>query len=188
VAIAYIGMGGNMASAAGEPAATLVAAVARMRTLGRVTARSRLYSTEPVGFARQPRFVNAVVALDTKLGPRKLLHGLMQIEQEFGRERTAGFANGPRTLDLDILLYGDVVMEQVDLRIPHPRLTERAFVLMPLADIAPELVEPRSGRTVAELLARLCPDPGEDSDAVVPLESSLWLAGVGEGLLPGAEE
>jgi 2-amino-4-hydroxy-6-hydroxymethyldihydropteridine diphosphokinase len=105
---AYIGMGGNLASWAGAPEATLAAAALRLESLGRVARRSSLYSTAPVGFAAQPRFVNAVVALETELEPRKLLEGLLAIEQEFGRDRSAGIANGPRTLDLDILLFGDL--------------------------------------------------------------------------------
>jgi len=116
---AYIGMGGNLASWAGAPEATLAAAALRLESLGRVTSRSSLYSTAPVGFAAQPRFVNAVVALETELEPRELLDGLLAIEQEFGRDRAAGFANGPRTLDLDILLLGDLEIREPGLVIPH---------------------------------------------------------------------
>src|ERR1035438_5319340 len=97
---AFIGMGANLASWAGAPEATLAAAARRLESLGRVACRSSLYSTAPVGFAEQPRFVNAVVALETELPPRELLDGLLAVEQEFGRTRAAGFANGPRTLDL----------------------------------------------------------------------------------------
>src|SRR5580693_7379762 len=104
---AYIGMGANLPSQAGTLEATLAAAAARLESLGHVTRRSSLYSTEPVGFAAQPRFVNAVVALETELEPRDLLQGLLAIEKEFGRDRAAGFVNGPRTLDLDILLFDD---------------------------------------------------------------------------------
>ena len=133
---AYIGMGGNLASWAGEPEATLAAAALRLESLGKVARRSSLYSTEPVGFAEQPRFVNAVVALETELKPGELLRALLAIEQEFGRDRATGFANGPRTLDLDILLFGDLKICEPDLDIPHPRLAERAFVLVPLGEIA----------------------------------------------------
>src|SRR5271170_2064728 len=105
---AYIGMGANLPSRAGPPAATLAAAAGRLESLGRVVNRSSLYSTEPVGVAGQPRFVNGVVALDTELEPRALLDGLLAIELEFGRDRSAGILNGPRTLDLDILLFGDL--------------------------------------------------------------------------------
>src|ERR1039458_7133204 len=144
---AFIGMGANLASWAGAPEATLAAAALRLESLGRVTCRSSLYSTAPVGFAGQPRFVNAVVELETELEPRTLLKGLLAIEQEFGRDRAAGFANGPRTLDLDILLLGDHVIHEPGLVIPHPRLAERAFVLVPLCEIAAGVVV--AGRWVA---------------------------------------
>jgi 2-amino-4-hydroxy-6-hydroxymethyldihydropteridine diphosphokinase len=153
--IAYIGMGGNLASWAGAPEATLAKAALRLDSLGGVARRSSLYSTAPVGFTEQPRFVNAVVALETELAPRALLDGLLAIEHEFGRERTAGVANGPRTLDLDILLFGDLQISEPGLEIPHPRFAERAFVLVPLVEIAPEAVDPKSGRTAAEQLAAL---------------------------------
>jgi 2-amino-4-hydroxy-6-hydroxymethyldihydropteridine diphosphokinase len=150
---AYIGMGGNLASWAGMPEATLAAAALRLESLGGVVRRSSLYSTEPMGFAEQPRFVNAVVALEMELElePQELLRGLLAIEQEFGRDRAAGFVNGPRTLDLDILLFGDLEISEPDLDIPHPRLAERAFVLIPLNEIAAELVVPGRGETVAQL-------------------------------------
>ena len=99
--------------------------------------RSSLYSTAPVGFADQPRFVNAVVELETELEASDLLERLLAIEVEFGRDRAAGFANGPRTLDLDILLFGNRKISEPGLEIPHPRLAERAFVLVPLNEIAP---------------------------------------------------
>ncbi len=174
-------MGGNLASCAGKPEATLAAAVLRLESLGRVTARSSLYSTEPVGFAAQPRFLNAVVALETDLAARELLAGLMAIEQEFGRDRSAGIANGPRTLDLDLLLLGDLEIDEPDLEIPHPRLAERAFVLTPLAEIAPDAVVPGQGKSVRQLLGRLRGDGQGDSDAVVRVESVEWDA------LPGRE-
>ena len=172
--MAYIGMGGNLASWAGTPEATLAAAALRLEALGHVVGRSSLYSTEPVGFAEQPRFINAVAALETELGPSELLDGLLRIEQEFGRDRAAGFANGPRTLDLDILLFGDLEMSEPGLDIPHPRLAERAFVLAPLNEIAPEVVEPRSRETVARLLAELQENSEGESDAVVRVQSEVW--------------
>jgi 2-amino-4-hydroxy-6-hydroxymethyldihydropteridine diphosphokinase len=170
--IAYIGMGANLASRAGAPEATLAAASLRLESLGRVTRRSSLYSTAPVGFAEQPRFVNAVVALETEFEPRALLEGLLAIEQEFGRDRAAGIANGPRTLDLDILLFGDLEIREQDLAIPHPRLAERAFVLIPLNEITPQAVVPGSARTVQQLLTLL--REGLDSDAVIPVKSEDW--------------
>lgn len=168
-------MGGNLASWAGAPEQTLASAVQRMERLGRVVGRSSLYSTEPVGYAAQPRFVNAVAALETGLTPRKLLRGLLAIEQEFGRDRSAGIANGPRTLDLDILLFGDIEISEPDLEIPHPRLAERAFVLTPLAEIAPEVVVPGLGKSVGQLLASLRESSEGEPDAVVRIESDGWM-------------
>jgi 2-amino-4-hydroxy-6-hydroxymethyldihydropteridine diphosphokinase len=165
-------MGGNLASWAGAAEATLTAAAERLESAGRVTRRSSLYSTEPVGYAAQPRFVNAVVALETELGPRALLGKLLAIEQEFGRDRTASFANGPRTLDLDILLLGELTVSEPGLEIPHPRIAERAFVLTPLAEIAAEAVVPGCKRTAAELLASL----PEAAGAVVRLHCDGWTA------------
>jgi len=170
-------MGGNLASLAGTPEATLAAAVVRLERVGRVVRRSSLYSTEPVGLAEQPRFVNAVVALETELEPRALLDGLLAIEQEFGRDRTAGIANGPRTLDLDLLLMGDLRICEAGLEIPHPRLDQRAFVLVPLNEIAPRDLDAGSGKTVSQLLDTLHPNSGGTTDAVVRLESDCWRTG-----------
>jgi 2-amino-4-hydroxy-6-hydroxymethyldihydropteridine diphosphokinase len=181
---AYIGMGANLPSPAGTLEATLAAAAARLESLGHVTRRSSLYSTEPVGFAAQPRFVNAVVALETELEPEALLQGLLSIEQEFGRDRTTGFANGPRTLDLDILLYGNRTISErngeSELVIPHPRLAERGFVLIPLNEIAPRIVAAGTGSTVSQLLDRLRENTGNETDAVVPIQSDGWCAGAGD--------
>jgi len=175
--IAYIGLGANLPSPAGSPEATLAAAADRLPQLGRVVACSPLYSTAPVGFADQPRFFNAVVALETDLAPRELLEELLAIELEFGRDRSAGLRNGPRTLDLDILLFGDLVLSEHNLIVPHPRLAERAFVLAPLHDIAPGLRDPRTASTVGQLLESLVPDPQGDVHAVQQVESNLWPAG-----------
>jgi 2-amino-4-hydroxy-6-hydroxymethyldihydropteridine diphosphokinase len=176
---AYIAMGANLASWAGAPEATLAAAAARLESLGRVTRRSSLYSTEPVGFAEQPRFVNAVVALKTELGPRELLDGLLAIEQEFGRDRSAGLANGPRTLDLDLLLFGDMKVSEPGLEIPHPRLAQRGFVLIPLDEIAPDIRQAGSGMAVSQLLNSFHESAKSVGDAVVPIQSDGWRAGAG---------
>jgi len=173
-------MGGNLASWAGTPEATLAAAAVRLESLGRVTLRSSLYSTEPVGFAAQPRFVNAVAALETELEPRALLEGLLAIEREFGRDRTAGIANGPRTLDLDILLFGDLKISEPGLEIPHPRLNQRAFVLVPLNEIAPMDLDAGFGKTVSQLLHSLFPNSESATDAVVQVESDSWRTGAGD--------
>lgn len=156
---AYIGLGANLPSPAGPPEATLVAAISHLGSLGRITAKSSLYSTEPVGYAAQPRFVNSVVALETQLEARELLDALMAIERDFGRDRANAIPNGPRTLDLDILLFGDLQINEPGLEIPHPRLAKRAFVLAPLNEIAPEAIDPRSGEKVAELFRVLPIDP-----------------------------
>ncbi|MGA2907080.1 MAG: 2-amino-4-hydroxy-6-hydroxymethyldihydropteridine diphosphokinase [Terracidiphilus sp.] len=170
--LAHIALGANLPSPAGPPDATLAAAVEHIRSLGRVAARSSLYSTEPVGPADQPRFLNAVIALETDLAPRTLLDDLLFIERFFGRDRSRSVPNGPRTIDLDILLYGDLVLTEPGLEIPHPRLGERAFVLVPLAEIAPDLRVPPSGLTAAQLLADL--DPRADAGAAVPVKSHHW--------------
>lgn len=169
--VAYIGLGANLTSPAGPPEATLAAAVARLGSLGRVLSCSSLYSTAPVGFADQPRFLNAVVGVETDRSPRELLEALLSIEREFGRDRTAGIANGPRTLDLDVLLCGDLVLSEYDLEIPHPRMPERAFVLVPLGEIAPAVHDPRTGATVQQLLERLSKSALGD---VAQVESNDW--------------
>lgn len=121
----------------------------------RLLLTSSLYASAPWGYADQPDFVNAVAAVETELPPRRLLDELLKIETWHGRERS--FANAPRTLDLDIALYGDAIVDEERLKIPHPRMHERAFVLAPLAEIAPELVIPGQG-AIAKLLER-CNDP-----------------------------
>jgi 2-amino-4-hydroxy-6-hydroxymethyldihydropteridine diphosphokinase len=185
--IAYIGMGANLPSAVGTPEMTLSAAVERLGKLGRVAARSSLYSTEPVGFADQPRFVNAVIALETELEPRALLDALMGIEHAFGRDRSAGIANGPRTLDLDILLIEGLLLNEPGLEVPHPRLAQRAFVLVPLNEIAAGARDPRSGATMAQWLRRLFPSLSDADDAVFPIQSDVWRAGAGGAHSAGGE-
>jgi 2-amino-4-hydroxy-6-hydroxymethyldihydropteridine diphosphokinase len=112
-------------------------------------ARSRLYRTAPVGYVDQPDFVNACALVETTLGPRALLDGLLAIEQRHGRVRE--IPNGPRTLDLDIVLYGDRVIDEPGLKVPHPRAHERMFVLAPLVDVWPDAVIPGRGR-VADIV------------------------------------
>lgn len=173
---AYIGMGANIPSAAGPPEATLAAALEQLDSVGRIRCRSSLYSTAPVGFADQPRFLNAVIGLDTSLSPASLLAGLLQIERNFGRNRSSAVLNGPRTLDLDILLYGDLVLHESNLDIPHPRLRERAFVLVPLHEIAPQLVIIPRQETVTQLLNGLSYGLSSRTDAVTRFQSDLWRA------------
>jgi 2-amino-4-hydroxy-6-hydroxymethyldihydropteridine diphosphokinase len=173
------------------PETTLAAAVVRLERLGRVVRRSSLYSTEPVGFAAQPRFVNAVVALETELEPHALLEGLLAIEQEFGRDRTAGIANGPRTLDLDILLLGGLRICEAGLEIPHPRINQRAFVLVPLNEIAPGDLDAGDGLTVSQLLHDLFLSSESANDAVVRVQNDGWRTGAGDdwgGIFPGESQ
>lgn len=148
---AYVGLGANL----GERETTIRAAVAVLRaTRGvDVVAVSTLRETEPVGYVDQPRFLNGAVALETSLTPRQLLGLLLAIERELGRDRT-GVRWGPRTIDLDLLLYGDEVIDEPWLQVPHPLLHERRFALEPLAELDPELEIPGRGR-VTDLLAPL---------------------------------
>ncbi|WP_051318785.1 2-amino-4-hydroxy-6-hydroxymethyldihydropteridine diphosphokinase [Chitinimonas koreensis] len=150
---AYIGLGANL----GDAGATVTAAMAALAGLPGTTlaACSALYRSAPVGYLDQPDFVNAVAAIDTELAPHEVLDGLLAIEHEFGRQRS--FRNAPRTLDLDLLLYGQVEIHDDRLTVPHPRMHERAFVLVPLAEIAPGLALPGRG-LVAALAARLAAD------------------------------
>jgi 2-amino-4-hydroxy-6-hydroxymethyldihydropteridine diphosphokinase len=150
--IAYIALGANLPSPAGNPRQTLDAAILRLAEVGAILAQSNYYSTEPVGYADQPVFLNAAVALETALEPQPLLELLLEIERSFGRDRSHGIPNGPRTLDLDLLLYGDRVLDTPSLELPHPRMAQRAFVLVPLAEIAPELLHPQLRRTMKQLL------------------------------------
>jgi 2-amino-4-hydroxy-6-hydroxymethyldihydropteridine diphosphokinase len=179
--LAYIALGANLPSSAGPAEATLTEAAKRLGNLGQITRFSRLYSTEPVGFSNQPRFVNAVVALETGLTPRALLNNLLSIEHDFGRDRSSGIRNGPRTLDLDILLYSDAVVREPGLDIPHPRLAERAFALVPMHEIAPSLLHPESGQTVKELLETLLTGKRSGENAPIPIHWDGWPACVRAG-------
>ena len=146
--LAYVALGANL----GDPILTVNSALAELDAIAgtRRVAASSLYRTAPVGLRHQPDFINAVAALETDLSPLALLERLFAIEQHFGRQRSV--RNAPRTLDLDLLLHGDAVVDTQALTLPHPRMHERAFVLAPLAEIAPDAAVPGRGR-VAGLLA-----------------------------------
>ena len=145
---AYVAIGANLR----DPVQQVMAGVEALAMLPntRLAAVSPLYRSAPVGYADQPDFVNGVAKIETALAPRELLDALLGIERGFGRVREV--KNGPRTLDLDIVLYGDTQVNEPGLVIPHPRMQERAFVVVPLADIDPDQIVPGLGRA-GDLLA-----------------------------------
>jgi 2-amino-4-hydroxy-6-hydroxymethyldihydropteridine diphosphokinase len=145
VTVAYVGLGSNL----GDREATIRRAIA---ALPGVIAVSELRETDPVGVTEQPAFLNGAVALETELSPGELLASLLAVERELGRERRERW--GPRTIDLDLLLYGTETVDEPGLTVPHPSLHERRFALEPLADLDPQLVVPGHGR-VRDLLAEL---------------------------------
>jgi 2-amino-4-hydroxy-6-hydroxymethyldihydropteridine diphosphokinase len=148
VTVAYIGLGSNL----GDREQNVRDALARLAELGEVRA-SPFHETDPVGVIDQPKFVNAVAELSTRLGPCDLLESLLAIERELGRDRSREERWGPRTLDLDLLLYGGEMIDEPGLTVPHPRLAERRFVLEPLHELVPGLVLP-DGTRIGDLLAR----------------------------------
>jgi 2-amino-4-hydroxy-6-hydroxymethyldihydropteridine diphosphokinase len=145
-----VALGSNL----GDRVACLDRAVSRLQGLLHGLSVSRYHESAPVGApGPQPLYLNAAAVGEPSLGPRAVLETLIAIEQAGGRERP--YRNAPRTLDLDLILFGDLVLEEPGLVLPHPRFRERRFVLEPLAEIAPELVDPVTGLTIADLLARL---------------------------------
>lgn len=149
--IVYLSLGSNL----DERAANLRIALEKLADLGTVKAVSAFYETEPVGLAAQPCFLNCAAKLDTEKMPRQLITGILNLEQEMGRQRKQ--KNGPRIIDIDILLFGTSVIETAGLTVPHPRMHERRFVLEPLAEIAPEVRHPVFKRTIRELRDALPP-------------------------------
>ena len=149
---AYMGLGSNLGDRAGNLQAAL-SQMAEMPTIS-IMRVSSLYETAPVGVTEQPDFLNAVAALETSLPALELLNVFLHLENQIGRVRT--FRWGPRVIDLDLLLYGDAQIALPSLAVPHPRLRERAFVLVPLAEIAPELILPGETKTVKQLANYFC--------------------------------
>lgn len=160
---AYLLIGGNL----GDREANLGAARERIAACcGPLIARSSIYATAAWGMHDQPDFLNQALLIDTPLGARILLRSLLDIERGMGRSRDQRY--GPRNIDIDILFFNDEVLDEPDLHIPHPRMSARRFVLVPLAELAPDLRHPVTGQTVAEMLAD-CPDqlPVHKYEAVV---------------------
>jgi 2-amino-4-hydroxy-6-hydroxymethyldihydropteridine diphosphokinase len=151
-ATAAIALGSNLDSQWGDREQNLREGIRRLESLGHIRAVSAFYDTAPVGYTDQPRFLNAALLLETGMKPLDLMRGMLSIERAMGRERTV--PKGPRVIDLDLLLYDDLVMNTDELMLPHPAIAERRFVLEPLAEIAPQMKHPASGLTVSEMLAR----------------------------------
>jgi 2-amino-4-hydroxy-6-hydroxymethyldihydropteridine diphosphokinase len=149
----YLSLGSNV----GNRLSNLRAAIAALGGLGKVTAVSSFYETEPVEYTQQPWFVNCAVALQTEKMPKQLLAGVMKIERDLGRKRNPQQPKGPRPIDIDILLFGASVIDTADLQIPHPAMQRRRFVLDPLAEIAPEERHPVLKKTIRELRDSLPP-------------------------------
>lgn len=146
MATVYLGLGSNLGDRRGH----LAHGLRRLDEAYGLTGVSSVWETDPVGYEDQPRFLNLVARLETEAGPRAVLDTARTIEEERGRERT-GERNGPRTLDIDLLLHGDRVVDEEGLQVPHPRMTERAFVLVPLLELDTRLEDPRTGERIAGL-------------------------------------
>lgn len=146
--IVLIAFGGNK----GDTRQYIAAAVTRLGMLGIVEKVSPLFTTKPEGFKDQPDFLNGALILKTALSPADLLRELKKIEKELGRKPT--FANGPREIDLDIIFYNDIILDTPDLKIPHPRMHERIFVLLPASHVAPDFKHPATGETISQMLKK----------------------------------
>lgn len=151
MAVVYLSLGTNV----GQRRQNLTRALAGLGEVLMLTAVSPIYQTPPWGLADQPDFLNLCLEATTSLSPLDLLHFTRQLEKDLGRQKTVRW--GPRLIDIDILFYDDHISHSEKLTIPHPRIAERAFVLVPLADIAPDLVHPETGRTVREMVTAVDP-------------------------------
>ena len=153
---AAIALGSNLPSRFGTPADTLREALRRLGDLGTVTATSSFRTTTPVGYIDQPDFVNAAALLQTGLGPLELLRALLALERAMGRDRAADVpAKGPRVIDLDLLLYANLILTDPELILPHPAMHQRRFVLEPLAEIAPQWVHPTLVQSMSQMLTEI---------------------------------
>ena len=157
--IVFLALGSNL----GERAENLESAISALQEHGELLNTSRIYETEPVGYADQPAFLNQVCKLAVKYSPTELLEVTQRIERALGRRAT--FPSGPRVIDIDVLFYGERIIHTINLDIPHPKLAQRRFVLVPLCDIAADLVHPELGKTVRELAHELT-----DSHWVRPID------------------
>ncbi len=175
-ATVYLSLGANL----GDRLANLRLALTRLQTLARLEEVSSLYETQPQGVSDQPLFLNAVCRVSTGLEPQALLRFLKNVERETGRQ-PGGERWGPRPIDLDILLYDDRVLDAPELTVPHPRLAERAFVLVPLCELAPELRHPLLAKTMKELLASV------GKKGVRKIAPRAWEKGEGNEGIAGAE-
>ncbi|HJW98564.1 MAG TPA: 2-amino-4-hydroxy-6-hydroxymethyldihydropteridine diphosphokinase [Terriglobales bacterium] len=155
MSVVYLSLGSNL----GDRRGNLDACLSHLGAIGDITKVSSLYETEPVEIRDQPWFLNCAVELATELTPQELLAAVKRIEEDMGRRRT--IPKGPRTIDIDILLYGDQIIDEPGLKVPHPAMHQRRFVLAPLAEIDAEVIHPVRERSVGELLDELPADAGK---------------------------
>jgi 2-amino-4-hydroxy-6-hydroxymethyldihydropteridine diphosphokinase len=157
--IVFLALGSNL----GEREENLESAISALQAQGELLAKSRIYETEPVGYEDQPAFLNQVCKVAMKYSPTELLEVTQRIERELGRKPT--FPSGPRIIDIDVLFYGERIIHTTNVDIPHPKIPERRFVLVPMCDIAPNLIHPELGKSMRELV-----DESTDTHWVRPID------------------